>query len=444
MYYEIPKPRPKLLPTVERFKGASGEKLITHGKFMATIEICGHSVQQEVYVVDIGQLPALMGFDILKTGISIDFGSGILSYKGVSTQLQVRQVSPFAHVCICQSYTIKPYTAVRLPGYIEKGASNMLPTEDLLLESRDTLYDDVGLTVPNMLVKHKEDRVPVLLMNPSPKAIYLEKGTRVADVSKHVSIKDMLHNSVPSQHDSKSESSDNTTSESHVNDNDISDSAINDNDILVTETDTGFIDHLPPHMAKTLEKAKEYLTQEEYSIVVELLREFIALFPSPGGKIGRTNIMSAKIDIQNSEPVKQKLRRLPLARRKILEDLLKDLLGKDVIEPSTSPWSSNVVLVRKDVSPDCDMNNKDNWRLCVDYRVVNSLTKKDAYPLPRIEACLDQLHGSKYFCVLDLESGFYQVPLDENSRDITAFSTHLGLFRYKVLSMGLCNAPAIF
>ena len=76
--------------------------------------------------------------------------------------------------------------------------------------------------------------------------------------------------------------------------------------------------------------------------------------------------------------------------------------------------------------------------------MLNAATKKDSYPLPRIDECLDALGGNQWFCTLDLESGYWQIGMDEDSQEKTAFVSSLGLFEFKVMAFGLCNAPATF
>ncbi|GFU11597.1 hypothetical protein TNCV_4476491 [Trichonephila clavipes] len=100
------------------------------------------------------------------------------------------------------------------------------------------------------------------------------------------------------------------------------------------------------------------------------------------------------------------------------------MLDEGIVQPSESPWSSPIVLVRK----------KDgSWRFCVDYRKLNSVTKKDVYPLPRIDDTLDCLKGAMFFSSMDLRSGYWQIEIDEADREKTAFITPEGLYEFKVM-----------
>ena len=112
------------------------------------------------------------------------------------------------------------------------------------------------------------------------------------------------------------------------------------------------------------------------------------------------------------------------------------MLTQKIIEPSDSPWSAPVCLVKK----------KDGTcRFCVDFRALNNVTQKDAYPLPRIDTTLENLAGSRWFCTLDLVSGYWQIKMSESSKNKTSFATpHRGLFRFNVMPFGLTNAPSAF
>jgi transposase InsO family protein len=177
-------------------------------------------------------------------------------------------------------------------------------------------------------------------------------------------------------------------------------------------------------------------TPEECQQVAKLLIAYGDVFSSGSDDVGRTTLVTHSIPTHpGTRPIKQPPRRLGPARDKEVETQVKQLLEKGQIEPHEGAWSSPVVLVTK----------KDGtWRMCVDYRKLNAVTRHDAYPLPRIDDSLDSLTGSKYFSTLDLLSGYWQVPLDEDAQEKSAFVTRGGLWKWKVLPFGLTSAPATF
>ena len=145
--------------------------------------------------------------------------------------------------------------------------------------------------------------------------------------------------------------------------------------------------------------------------------------------------MTHSIPTGDATPIKQPPRRVPHALRPVIDQQVQKMIESGVIQPSVSPWSSPVVLVRK----------KDGgFRFCVDYRRVNSVTVKDSFPLPRVDETLDVLSGAKIFSALDLASGYWQVPVEPADVPKTAFSTSRGLFDFTVMPFGLTNAPATF
>src|SRR5688572_29016332 len=166
-----------------------------------------------------------------------------------------------------------------------------------------------------------------------------------------------------------------------------------------------------------------------------LLTEFKDIFSASDRDLGRSSVTMRRIETGDARPVRQPLRRQPLPHRSAIDSNLDSMLADGIIEPTVSEWAANVVLARK----------KDgNLRFCIDYRQLNDRTKKDSYPLPRIDECLDALAGGGWFSTLDLRSGYHQVAMDPKDADKTAFVTRRGIFRWKVMPFGLCNAPATF
>lgn len=164
----------------------------------------------------------------------------------------------------------------------------------------------------------------------------------------------------------------------------------------------------------------------------ELFRLVADMKISIGTGLGRTSILKHNIDTENHKPVYQKQYNFSPAIKKQIEKEIDDMLRNDVIEPSISPWCSPVLLVKKP--------NGDN-RLCLDSRQLNKVTKRDTYPLPRVTTIIDNLRSARYLSTLDLKSAFWQIPLEENSKEKTTFAVPgRGLFQFKVMPFGLVNA----
>ena len=190
----------------------------------------------------------------------------------------------------------------------------------------------------------------------------------------------------------------------------------------------------PETTAETqIDLSETKLTQLQRDQLKNVINSFSDIFRKQNG---RTNMLQHQIQlIPGSKPVNSPPYRYAPAKRQVIENNLKEMKEEGIIEPSKSPWASPVVLAPK----------KDGTiRFCVDYRKLNGMTTRDAYPIPRIDDTLDSLQEAKFISTLDLRSGYWQVEMDKESKEKTAFITHKGLYEFNVMPYGLTNAPATF
>lgn len=172
---------------------------------------------------------------------------------------------------------------------------------------------------------------------------------------------------------------------------------------------------------------------------LELCMKYSDIFALPEDKMTTNNFYEQRLRAKDEFPVYVKNYRLPKVQKDEINEQVSKLLANDLIEPSVSPFNSPLILVPKKSN-----DGKKKWRMCVDYRMLNKQLIADKYPLPRIDEILDNLGRAKYFSIVDLQAGFWQIPIEKNSREMTAFSTEKGAFQWKVLPFGLNIAPNSF
>ncbi|XP_041375943.1 uncharacterized protein LOC121388603 [Gigantopelta aegis] len=179
-------------------------------------------------------------------------------------------------------------------------------------------------------------------------------------------------------------------------------------------------------------KVNSGLAWDQIQEVRKLLYEYSdVLSDSPG----YTSLAIHDIRLLSDTPVRVKPHPLPFAMRDVVDDEVRSMLQMDIIEYSDSPYSSPIVIVKKK-----DGTN----RFCIDFRRLNKITIFDAEPMPNADEIFAKLNGCRYISKLDLSKGYWQLPLTESAKGLTAFQTPMGLFQFKVMPFGLVNAPASF
>ena len=250
------------------------------------------------------------------------------------------------------------------------------------------------------------DVVPVRLLNPTGKSITLYSGASVAVLSEVVDI------------------GDNPSEEHNVMENMVKVSAVGG------DKERPLIEEMLMELVK-----ETSLSGQHQDLLLTLLLDYSDIFARSKDELGRTDLLQHEIITDGTAPIRQRFRRLSPEKRAEMRAMLNDMLKENLISPSKSPWAAPIVLV----------NKKDGIsQFCVDYRRINAVTRKDAYPLPRVDDILETLAGSQLFSTLDLASGYWQVEVKPEDREKTAFITSEGLYEFNVLPFGLCNGLATF
>ena len=384
-----------LQPCAKRLVSADSSPLGVKGRVNLNIVFPGLRCDMWCVVADIGT-DGLLGTEALHSSLphQLDLHTGQLRADGRPTlQLHQRHSPPLASCSLI--------TAVVLPPNSEVVAEFSITGDQVgscaLIDPNWGLTEEFGVMVGHTLVDATSPLANVLLINLGEDEVVLPLHSNVGTL-------------VPVMSVSVAQS---------VN--------------AVSELGTA---ELPGYLEDIIQGSHPSLGESGRQLLRELLHKYEHVFPAPGEPVtGRTKSVQHEIDTNEARPVRCGPRRLAPAGLRREQDCVKEMLSGGQIEPSDSPWASPVVLVTK----------KDgSTRFCVDYRRLNSLTVKDAYPLPRIDDSLRLLGNQQWFSTMDLASGYWQVAMSPDAQKKAAFVTNEGLFQFRVMPFGLCNAPATF
>ena len=381
---------------------ASGKLLNISGEVDVKLKIGNCEYPRTLVVADMGEMEGVLGLDFLEhTKAVFDISAGCLILPTCKLQLHREDSDEIVSVCVREDSCLPPFSELIISGYLSSNEVDVCQLTGSWVVESTSCPDESGLVVARSVVSVGE--VPVRIMNMNGEPVVLKKGTRVASA----------------------EAADEICS------------AELDKKVCTLTDSIGKRTRsvLPEHLDCLVQGASKKLTESELDVLTSLLSEYSDIFATPGGPLGRTDLIRHKIDTGDAMPVRLPPRRLPPAQREIANQEIDKMLEQGVVEPSDSPWAAPIVLVRK----------KDGTtRFCVDYRKLNNVTRKDAFPIPHIGDTLDTLGGSQWFCTMDLASGYWQIGMDDKDKSKTAFTTHRGLYQFNVMPFGLSCAPATF
>ena len=180
---------------------------------------------------------------------------------------------------------------------------------------------------------------------------------------------------------------------------------------------------LPAHVKELFEREASNLMPCQKD-ALHVLHDYADISSQGPKDLGQTDLAQHRSDTGDAPPLRQPPRRLPLSKREEAQRAIQEMHQQGLIEPSMSPWSSPIVLVKKEDG---------GLQFCVDYRRLNAVTRKDSYPLPRIDEQLEALSGMHLFSTLDLRSGYWQVPMEEAAKEKMALTAGRGLWQFRVM-----------
>ena len=377
---------------------ASGAKMPFFGLVKTNLRI-RHFSTEETFVVGNTDEDIILGMSFLmEQDCMLDFKKGVLELQGRKLHCTDRQGRPL--VCKVQVYReveIPPGQETTVMGRVQEAVSHM---HGIMEGQKEGVLFASTLNRPD-----EKGRIMLRCLNPSSQPVMLKAGTVVGEWHR-VGEQDIQLLDPGGQGDKE-------------------------------EPPAGLPMEMPEHLRTLFYASCGHLHHpDQQRDVAKLLCQYQDVFSRGDHDVGLTQEVQHEIPVlPGTRPIRQPPHRLGPEKEAEVQRQVQALLDKDMIEPSYGAWSSPVVLVRK----------KDGtWRFCVDYRKLNMVTQYDAYPLPRIDESLDALSGSQYFSTLDLVSGYWQVPLTDDAKEKSTFTTRCGLWQWKVLPFGLTSAPATF
>ena len=408
-----------------QLNSASGHGIKSLGKATISMQIKGEHYKVNFILTNGFKFHVLLGSDfIYEHNATIDFRKNVMIINKKVIILRCKSELPLCNLLeASRSQIIEPYTVTHIEVKSRdrsygKGHGTYMITP---LSNTSLFEDQPGLVSPCVTVnKQVTDRYLLPIVNNTGKIFNVKNRTVIAFIE-HLHRTDLVE---PYTHNSTYTSTVNAKNRQHFHTITISYhnvAKINNKDKL------GCSD-------------KEYNIGNEidivkYNFLVYTLNKHRKLFVDDIRNLKQTNILQATFNTGHSQPIKQRPYKNPLALQSNIDKQINDMLDAGIVSPSSSPWSSPMVIVPK---------RDGTHRICIDYRKFNKALVKDSYPLPIIEDIFATLGKSKFFSTLDLKSGYHQISIAPEDREKTVFCTRTSLFEFNCMPFGIASAPAIF
>jgi hypothetical protein len=384
--------KPVLEPLNSKLYAANGSQMNIMGKANFKFKTEVREYNWTFAVADIEGHMGIIGQDFIGTqGRSLTWKNLTWLTKAGKIKLFKRKSDKVGKVVIKETVSVPPESELFV-----KGVPNYPLYDDINVVEPLSYWTKKGLLVAKSLLNSEGDSV-YSVMNLTDKPIKLKQGEFLGSISSA----------------EKSESLDNRDCKDRFS-------------------------RLPEYLQCLVNNVDPSLSANEKHQFHELLLEFQDIFMGPDGKLGQTDLVTHSIDTGDAKPVRLPPRKVPLAQQAVIEQEVEKMHENGIIEPSDSPWSAPICLVKK---------SDGSHRFAIDFRGLNSVTIKDAYPLPNIRQIFDNLAHSRFYNTLDMASGYWQIKMAERDKKKTGFVTPTGrnrFWHFLVMPFGLCNSGATF
>ena len=386
--------------------GVGGIPIKVIGEIKLSLDIGGVAMSQNFLVIEQLSYPLILGVDFLTNyDCQIDFSTKTLYVQDKLISIPLTNELYTVPVETLCEINIPPRSDSVIPVFIDSNVSiGMIENNEV---------NTSNLLVARAIVNVKGCKTLCTIQNPTENNIKLDKGFRIAQFSEV----DILENEEGSQ-----------TSRQIA--------SIETSQVRITlEEARQIISNLK------IDLSDSDLDDNDKNKLIIFLAQNKDMFATDMSQLGVTDLITHHIDTGSSKPIKQRPYRTSPIMNKEIESQVHDMLENKIIAPSTSPWASPVVMIKKKLQPG---ELKPKFRFACDFRKLNQVSVPMHFPLPRLEDALDIMGDLNYFSRLDVFSAYWQIMLDESSQDKTTFTTHCGNFKFLRLPFGLQSSPACF